>query len=49
MNSNIFVIGLDMDDKTPKDIAKAATNKIKELTDSLIDKQKEEEKKKYEL
>lgn len=40
--NNIFVIGLDMDNCTPEDIAKDAVLQIISITDKLIEEQKEE-------
>lgn len=43
---NIYVIGLDMDDKKPEDIARDAANQIGQLFDKLVEEQnkKKEEK-----
>jgi hypothetical protein len=40
MDENIFVVGVDMDNRSAEDIAKEATLKIAEITDQLIEKQK---------
>ncbi|MBO6113546.1 MAG: hypothetical protein J6P57_00665 [Lachnospiraceae bacterium] len=40
MNKNIFVIPIDMDNRTVEEIAKDAAVKIIDITDELIEKQK---------
>ena len=36
MNKNIFVVGLDMDNRTPEDIGREAALKINEIVENLI-------------
>ena len=38
-NRNIFVINLNMDNRTPEEIAREAAIKIAEITDKLIEQQ----------
>lgn len=40
MNKNIFVIPIDMNNRTVEDIAKDTAVKIIDITDKLIEKQK---------
>lgn len=48
-NGNIYVIGLNMDNRKPEEIAKDAALQIIALTDKLIEKQNAEKNaKKYE-
>ena len=44
VKDNIFVIGLDMDNRSPEEIAKDAALQIAAITDRLIEKQKAETK-----
>jgi hypothetical protein len=44
MNNNIFVIGVDMENKSAEDIAKEAALKIIGITDQLIAKKEAEKK-----
>lgn len=44
VKDNIFVIGLDMDNRSPEEIAKDAALQIATITDRLIEKQKAETK-----
>ena len=44
VKDNIFVIGLDMENRSPEEIAKDAALQIAAITDSLIEKQKAETK-----
>ena len=44
VKDNIFVIGLDMDNRSPEEIAKDAVLQIAAITDRLIEKQKAETK-----
>ena len=44
VKDNIFVIGLDMDNRLPEEIAKDAALQIAAITDRLIEKQKAETK-----
>lgn len=44
VKDNIFVIGLDMDNRSPEEIAKDAALQIVAITDRLIEKQKAETK-----
>ena len=41
--NNIFVINIDMESKTPEDIAREAALKIIEITDNLVETKKEQE------
>ena len=44
VKDNIFVIGLDMENRSSEEIAKDAAFQIAAITDSLIEKQKAETK-----
>ena len=44
VKDNIFVIGLDMENRSPEEIAKDAAFQIAAITDRLIEKQKAETK-----
>ena len=44
VKKNIFVIGLDMENRSPEEIAKDAAFQIAAITDRLIEKQKAETK-----
>ena len=44
VKKNIFVIGLDMENRSPEEIAKDAALQIAAITDRLIEKQKAETK-----
>ena len=44
VKDNIFVIGLDMENRSPEEIAKDAALQIAAITDRLIEKQKAETK-----
>jgi hypothetical protein len=48
VNDNIFVIGVDMDNKSAEDIAREAALKIIGITDQLVVKQEAEKKEKTE-
>ena len=43
---NIFVINVDMEKRTPEEIAREAALKIIEITDNLVEAKKEQELKK---
>ena len=44
--NNIFVLNLSMENQTPEEIAREAALKIIEITDNLIEQQKERRKEK---
>ena len=44
VKKNIFVIGLDMENRSPEEIAKDAALRIAAITDRLVEKQKAETK-----
>ena len=44
VKKNIFVIGLDMENRSPEEIAKDAALQIATITDRLIEKQKGRDK-----
>lgn len=48
MNDNIFVIGVDMENRTAEDIVREAALKIIGITDQMVAKQKAEKKGKTE-
>lgn len=48
MNENIFVIGVDMENHLPEEIAKDAALQIAAITDKLIERQNAEAKRKKE-
>lgn len=47
-NHDIYVIGLDMENRTPEEIAKDAALQIVDLFDKLVEKQNVEKRKKEE-
>lgn len=48
MNDNIFVIGVDMENRSAEDIVREAALKIIGITDQMVAKQKAEKKEKTE-
>lgn len=46
MKDNIFVIGVDMENRSPKEIARDAALQIIEITDRLVEKQNIEKERK---
>lgn len=45
MNDNIFVIGIDMDNKSVEDIARETALKIIDITDKMVARQNAEKSK----
>lgn len=48
MDENVYVIGADMENRSPEDIAREMALKIADLTNQLIEKQKREKQQKEE-
>lgn len=45
MNKNIFVVGLDMDNRTPEDIGREAALKVNDIVEGLIKEKEQKEEK----
>ncbi len=48
MDENVYVIGVDMENRSSEDIAREMALKIADLTNQLIEKQKQEKQQKEE-